>query len=260
MNTKSFPLRYYRRRCQIWQHRRDPVRRGANDSRAAPAIRLHSRVRDTAYERLAWLTPVVPASTPVFSFTQRKHHEMNGLKMRQKMFATLALGLLPVVAMADGHWLAGGAIGTAQIRESFAGVSYEPSSTSYRIFGGYQFNDYFGFQAGYLSLDSFDESILVGGSSINVSADIDGVTAAAFARMPLGQKFDAHAKIGSFFYDAKSQIDGAHNSASESDVFFGVGLGLGLTDKLSLSLDAERYELSAVYANVYSVGLQVRFR
>lgn len=191
---------------------------------------------------------------------QRKNHETSSLQRLQRMFATLALGLLPVVAMADGHWLAGGAIGTAQVRESFAGASYEPSSTSYRIFGGYQFNDYFGFQAGYLSLDSFDESISVDGSSINVSTDIDGFTVAAFARMPLGQKFDAHAKIGSFFYDAKSRIDGVPVSASESDVFFGIGLGLGLTDKLSLSLDAERYELSAVYANVYSVGLQVTFR
>lgn len=181
-------------------------------------------------------------------------------KTCQKTLATLVIGLLPVAAVADGEWLAGAAIGNAQVRETFDLATFEPSSTSYRIYGGYQFNDYFGLQAGYLKFESFDESIYFVGGSTRLSVDVDGFTAAAIARVPFAQRFDVHAKIGAFFHDAHSLIDGVPDSTSETDVFFGIGLGFELSDKLSLSLDAERYDLSAVHTNVYSVGLQVRFR
>jgi len=190
---------------------------------------------------------------------QRKNHETSGLQRLQRLFAAVALGLMPIVTMADGYWVAGSTIGSAQVRESIAGVSYEPRSTSYQIYGGYQLNDYFGFLIGYVRPDSFDDSILIDGSPINVSADIDGFTVAALARVPLGQKFDTHAKVGSFFYDVTSSVDGVRTSASETDIFVGLGLGLRLTDKMYLTLDAERYELKAVDAYVYSVGVQARF-
>ena len=127
---------------------------------------------------------------------------MTNSRMPQKVLATLAFGLLPVIAMADGNWLVGGGLGTAQARESFDGVRWEPSSTSYGIYGGYQFNDYFALQAGYLDLGSFDDSIVIDGTSINIAGDVDGFTAAAVARVPFGQRFDAHAKLGWYSYDA----------------------------------------------------------
>lgn len=185
---------------------------------------------------------------------------MTNSRMPQKVFATLALGLLPVIAMADGNWLVGGSLGTTQVRESFSGVRWEPSGTSYGIYGGYQFNDYFALQAGYLDLGSFDDSIVINGTSINIAGDVDGFTVAAVARVPFGKRFDAHAKLGWYSYDATIRIDGVGDSTSESDVFFGIGLGLGLTEKVSLNLDAQRYKLSAVHANVLSLGLQVNFR
>jgi len=178
----------------------------------------------------------------------------------QKIFATLALGLLPLVAVADGRWLVGGSAGTAQVRGSVDEVRWEPSSTSFAVYGGYQFNDHFALQAGYLEIGSIDDDVVVGGTSINIAGDVTGYTVAALARVPFGKKFDAHAKLGSYFYDADMRVDGIDSGASESDVFFGAGVGLSLTDKLSLSLDAERYELNAVHANRYSLGFQVFFR
>ena len=95
-------------------------------------------------------------------------------------------------------------IGTANIDETISGFGFNADSTSYRFYGGRQFNDYFGLEAGYLDLGNFNEQVLVGGSVVPISADADGFTFAAVGSVAAGEKFRLHATIGSFFWDGQS--------------------------------------------------------
>lgn len=176
------------------------------------------------------------------------------------VLAILAVSNLPGIAVADGHWFLGGAIGTANIDESIDGFQFDSDSTSYRVFGGYQFNNYFGLEAGYLDLGSFDEQVLVNGAIVPVSADADGFTFAAMGRAPVGEKLALHATVGSFFWDGANMIAGVDDNVSDANIFFGVGLSVSLTKNMSIRGDAVRYELEEANSNVYTIGFQIDFR
>ena len=136
------------------------------------------------------------------------------------LLSAMIFSALPVVATADGHWYLGGAIGTANIDETISGFGFNSDSTSYSFYGGRQFNDYFGLEAGYLDLGNFNEQVLVGGNIVSISADADGFTFAAVGSVPAGEKFSLHAKIGSFFWDGANQIAGVNSNVSDSNIFF----------------------------------------
>ncbi len=176
------------------------------------------------------------------------------------VFAILTVCTLPGIAVADGHWFLGGGIGTANIDESIDGFQFDSDSTSYRLFGGYQFNNYFGLEAGYLDLGSFNEQVLVNGAIVPVSADADGFTFAAMGRAPVGEKLALHASIGSFFWDGANTIAGVDDNVSDANIFFGVGLSISLTNNTSIRGDAVRYELDETNSNVYTIGFQIDFR
>jgi OOP family OmpA-OmpF porin len=95
---------------------------------------------------------------------------------------------------------------------------------------------------------------------VPVSADADGFTFAARASIPLGEKFDLHGTVGSFFWDGSNEIAGVGDNVSDSNIFFGAGLGYSLTGNVSLRADAARYELDNVNSNVYTIGFQVNFQ
>ena len=185
---------------------------------------------------------------------------MNFLTKLPVVLAILTVSILPGIAAADGHWIIGGAIGTANIDESIDGFEFDSDSTSYRLYGGYQFNTYFGLEAGYLDLGSSNEQIIVNGATVPVSADADGFTFAAMGHAPVGEKLTVHASIGSFFWDGANMIAGVNDNVSDANIFFGVGLSFSLTNNMSVRGDAVRYELDEVSSNVYTVGFQIAFR
>ncbi len=176
------------------------------------------------------------------------------------VLAALIIGSLPAVAAAEGHWYFGGAIGTANIDEMVSGFRFDSASTSYRFYGGRQFNEYFGLEAGYLDLGNFNELVLVGGNVVPVSADADGFTFAAVGSIPAGEKFSLHATIGSFFWDGANAIALVNSNVSDANMFFGAGLNYSLTQNMSLRADAVRYELDGVNSSVYTVGFQIDFK
>ncbi len=185
---------------------------------------------------------------------------MNSSKGPLTGLLMLVLITIPGIAAANGHWLFGAAIGTANIDESIDGFRFDADSTSYRLYGGYQFNEYFALEAGYLDLGGFNERIQQGGNIVPVSADADGFTFAARAIIPLGEKFSLHGMVGSFFWDGANQIAGVNDNVSDANMFFGAGVGYSLTKNISLRGDAARYELDNVNSTVYTVGFQVNFQ
>lgn len=185
---------------------------------------------------------------------------MNYSNLLVCMAATAVLAGSPNEATADAHWLFGGVIGNAAIDEAVDDFRFDSDSTSYRLFGGYQFNSYLAVEAGYLDLGTFNEQILQNGNSVSISADADGFTFAVRGTVPVGERFALHASIGSFFWDGANQIAEINSNVSDSNLFFGAAASFDVTDNVALRIEAAQYELDGVDANVVAAGFQLNFR
>ena len=73
-------------------------------------------------------------------------------------------------------------------------------------------------------------------------------------------RFVLTAKAGALFWNADSS-DGEEvaEKASGSDLLIGIGLRYTLTDRVSLTLDYEFYELGSIEADTALIGLRTRF-
>jgi OOP family OmpA-OmpF porin len=179
--------------------------------------------------------------------------------------ATLACG--PVDA---GEWFLGGALGTSGIDEVFdlSGTlsTLDDSDTSFRFFGGYQFNGYFGLEGGYIDFGQVGLNFSSGIGPIVASASADGFTLAGIGSVPIGERFSLHARFGAVMWDADSSvrvggvsISGDDNDDDGTDAFFGVGFGVRLGKQWDLMADYEQYDLDDVEPDVFSVSLRYRF-
>lgn len=181
-------------------------------------------------------------------------------KPRFNMAISILALFMADVAMADGHWFFGGAIGNASVDEPVDGFVFDSSSTSLKLYGGYEFNDYFALEAGYMDLGEFDESVLIDGQTTAISADASGFTFSARGAVPIGEKFSLLGNIGSFFWDGKTQIAGIRDNVSDSNLFFGVGAVYAVTSSFSIRAEVSRFELEGVDSDVASIGFQIDFK
>jgi OmpA-OmpF porin, OOP family len=138
----------------------------------------------------------------------------------------------------------------------------EDADTSWSIFFGYQFSQYFAFEAGYLNLGSFtyhyagtaDLTGFGGGANdpttVDLTLDFKGYPVSAIGILPLGPVFDLHARAGVLFTSAEESFAstagpariGFSDSASSQDLFYGAGAAMNLGDSWSLSLDWIKYD------------------
>ena len=188
---------------------------------------------------------------------------MNSRILLVAVGATLACG--PVNA---GEWFLGGALGTSGIDEvvDLSGTlsTLDDNDTSFRFFGGYQFNGYFGLEGGYIDFGEIGLNISSGIGPIVASASADGFTLAGIGSLPIGERFSLHARFGAVIWDANSTVRLGSNSVTAegddgTDAFFGVGFGVRLGKQWDLMADYEQYDLDDVEPDVLSVSLRYRF-
>ena len=101
--------------------------------------------------------------------------------MKTAVLAAITIFASPAV-LADFY--VGGAIGQARINEGIDGFRIEDNSTTWRIYAGYEFNDYIGLEGSYLDLGEISDTIL----GIPVRADADGWSFAAVGKIPLSEQ------------------------------------------------------------------------
>lgn len=136
----------------------------------------------------------------------------------------------------------------------------EDKDTSFSLFGGYRFSQYFALEAGYVDFGTSEYrssgTVNPPGPVTSVPAsygadfEVKGFTAAALGAVPLGEKFDLHAQLGLLFADTEitqtASIGGDSAtdsfSANSEDVFYGVGVGLHLGSNWSFSLDWRQFK------------------
>lgn len=160
-------------------------------------------------------------------------------------------------AVADDGWFVGGAIGNGSIDDDISGFSFDSDSTAYRLYFGYQFNEYFAVDGGYSDLGDFDAFIVQNMMSVPVNADADGFLFNATGIIPLNNTFSLYGQAGVFFWDGKAEVAGIDNNVSDTNLRLAVGVEAKVYKRLSINADWSRYDLDGTDADVLAVGFRV---
>jgi OOP family OmpA-OmpF porin len=174
--------------------------------------------------------------------------------------AFLMLLALTTNAQANGPFV-GASIGSAGLDDDFDGLNIDDSATAFRIVAGWRFNEYFALEGGYHDFGDFEETLIIDGNEQNVALSADGFTLGAVGNIPLSERFSLMGRAGMFFWDGNADINNVSQAKPEdTNLFFGAGLNFELNQKLQLTGDWTRYDLEDAVGNVFSVGLEYRFR
>jgi len=168
--------------------------------------------------------------------------------------------LLPILALADTGLYVGASIGSSHLDQDFSGFNLDTDATAYRFFGGFQFGDALGIEAGYHTFGDFAETFDLGGVSTRTELSADGWTLGGTLGLPLSEQFALFGRAGVFVWDADVEVDGFSVSVpGDENPYYGGGAKFDVTPKLSLIGDWTRYELDVVDSDVISIGFQYRF-
>ena len=174
--------------------------------------------------------------------------------------ALILTSALPLVAHAGPDAYVGASIGNARLDDNFDGFRIDTDTNAYSFFGGIQFSDTFGIEAGYLNFGDFTHSVDLGGLLSRTDISGDGWTLGGTLALPITQNLSLFGKGGVFFWDADISVDGfSIDTPGDDNPYYGGGLKLDLGDRLSLTGDWTVYELDVVETDVISLGFNYRF-
>jgi OOP family OmpA-OmpF porin len=184
--------------------------------------------------------------------------------------------LLGLSAAAQAQEIQGGYVGVSagyfQYQESAEnlGLPIEDSTSSYRVFGGYQFNDYYAVEAGWQATGDIKEGFnfldpTFGSISFNVRADYEIATLRVLAMAPL-QTMSIFGALG--YYDStlsvSLRLQDAFDTfeASEQTSGDGVTVAGGMQWELDRVAIRAEYEWFDTDGNVdaNNLGVSVLFR
>lgn len=141
---------------------------------------------------------------------------------------------------------------------SLLGSSTSPSSftnetqdTSYKLFGGYQFNRNIALEAGYFNLGKFTYSTSMPTGTLNGRYETEGINLDLVGTMPLSARWSALARIGVQYANTRDAFSGpglpgsapTDNSQRANNGKVGLGLQYELTPSMFLRGEAERYRV-----------------
>ena len=155
--------------------------------------------------------------------------------------------------------------------------SGEDTDTVLRLFGGYQFNDFFALEAGYVDLGelALDISTNVANSlgTINAAgtaiADVSGIDLTGVLMLPVHERVSLFGRLGVLAWqaDIAGNVSGTVSSAgrragisetlstdeSGADLSYGFGALFGVTDTVSIRGGYSKYEIADI--NVLSIDI-----
>lgn len=183
--------------------------------------------------------------------------------------ATLGTALLASAsaALAAGNtWYLGGNVGSSMINidessvnDAFraagattASTSSDDRDTGYKIFAGYQFNDWLGLEFGYFDMGKFSTTTNFTVGAVPGTGKLewkvkDGYFVDAVGTLPLANGFSLFGRLGA--YSAKTELNGFAgavrvSSASDrsSDLHWGIGAGYDFNKNVGVRLEWERFQ------------------
>jgi OOP family OmpA-OmpF porin len=198
------------------------------------------------------------------------------------LLALASLGSLvatPAAAQDSRYFLLGAGVG--QSRENFderqvatgvlggnpnsvAGISSKNHDTAYKLFGGYQFNRYFGVEAGYFDLGAFHlHADTVPAGTLDGRMRVSGAFGDAVFTLPVGDSFALLGRVGGQYAKSRNSFNGTGGGATtntqpskrEGNAKVGLGVQWAITSGVILRGEAERYRVADPVGNRGNVDM-----
>ena len=151
--------------------------------------------------------------------------------------------------------VAGAAQAQTTTPHAYIGVGAATADTNAKVYGGYEFDQNWGVEAGYTNFDKED----VAGGNVKGS----GTYVAGKYSIPLAERVTGYGKLGVSYNERKysSSTLGQVNSY-DTGLYGGVGVEYKLNEKLAVNAEYERYGKDKAFgakADVYTIGLKYGF-
>lgn len=153
-------------------------------------------------------------------------------------------------------------VGGAQNTVDFNDLDTKFKSTGWEIFAGYEFNQYFAIEAGYLDGGSDTNEYVISGTPVEVGIEADGWIASGLASYPFAEVFSVYGRVGVLGWEAKAKGAGAGAIITVkddgTDLIYGAGIA-AMVDTALLRLEYRRAEFGSD-VEFSSIGLHVVWR
>lgn len=172
------------------------------------------------------------------------------MKVITALLATTLLASAPAIAAEDGGFYVGAGAGSfgVDVSDVEEGIAFNDDDTSFKLFGGYNFNKYFGVELEYLDGGTASESYDLGeGATLDIDIDTSGFNASIVGMIPIGERFNLFAKLGMIFWDVdySADFDGVIFDESDSgeDLSWGLGAGFDFTERFGARIEYQEFDV-----------------
>jgi OOP family OmpA-OmpF porin len=155
-------------------------------------------------------------------------------------------------------WYIGAGAGPVTAKETESGLKGD--DTAFKIFGGYEINEYMGLELSYIDAGKPEASV----GSLYAQVDISALQAAIRPMLPLTKNFSVYAKAGLLRWDADVFIADSLYNASHSysddgnDFFWGGGLQFS-AGRFMIRAEYEKADIESFDYELISGSLSYRF-
>ncbi|HEX5343177.1 MAG TPA: outer membrane beta-barrel protein [Duganella sp.] len=185
--------------------------------------------------------------------------------MKKSIFVALIAALAaPLAAQAEGAYI-GANVGRAEQKADLEGYHFKDSTTAYKLYGGYTYNQNFGFEIGFADLREAEKS----GNGARIASEPKSVYIAATGTLPLNEQFSLFGKAGVASTHVKVSASAAGFSDSDSEnrasPYISVGASFALNKNVSFVAEYENFGKIAkdggsnIKADFVSVGVRYAF-
>lgn len=161
----------------------------------------------------------------------------------------------------DG-WYAG--FGFGQSKYSDAKDTANPRTEGWKVYAGYQFNKYLGFEGGYANLNDMTDRV----GAVTTNMATDAWTLAGVLSYPLTDKLSVMGKLGAAYMLRDIKIrDGIIENGMDMKTVgddsyqpnYGVGVSYALLDFLNLRAEWERFDTNDSNIDLMTAGIVMKF-
>lgn len=167
--------------------------------------------------------------------------------MKKQILAVLVGAMMAVPAIASAQSFIGLNVGKATQKITVEGDgSAKDDFTSYKLYGGYNFNPNFGIEGGYAHLGTMDASFQVGADVNDFKVKVRSIYVAAVGTLPINEQFSLFAKAGLSANRVKvswteNGVFQASESESRTSPLLGVGAKFNFSKSWSVVAEYENY-------------------
>lgn len=156
---------------------------------------------------------------------------------------------------ADTGVYAGAGIGTSTVEDSAEGLSFDDSTTAWKIFGGYQFHPNFAAEVAYLDFGEASDTV----EDVRVEADIDGFSVSVVGVTPAQSNLQVFGKVGYFDGEADVSALGLSVDDDDSGLALGAGVKANISDAFNIRIEFDYYDSDLDDLWTLGVGAELRF-